>query len=134
MDSTNDTPDAPEFFGCDFRSFVQEDDVAEFNLLDDQVLDVILIQILTQEVVAVTKFIAHAQGINHRGNTIHNGHAVVHIFQPHSRYGADGLRNGSRLTDTAGLNDDVVETLLASDVAQLFHEVHLQRTADATIL
>ena len=39
-----------------------------------------------------------------------------------------------RLTDTAGLDDDIVELLHHDDLVQLLDEVHLQGAADATIL
>ena len=44
------------------------------------------------------------------------------------------MRNGSGFANAAGLNNDIVEPVLAGDVAQLLYKIHLQGAADATIL
>ena len=134
LQGTDDLADAAELVGCNLGGFVQEYEVAELNLLDDEVLDVVFVEIGAQEVLAAAKLIAHTQGIHDGGDAIQHGHAVAHIFHAHRGDGADGLCDGCRLADAAGLDDDVVEALLACDVAQLLHEVHLQGAADAAVL
>lgn len=47
--------------------------------------------------------------------------------------GRNRLRYRCRLTDTAGLDDDIIEFAGLGDIAELFDKVHLQRTADATV-
>ena len=44
------------------------------------------------------------------------------------------MGNWGRLANAAGLNHNIVEALLADDVAQLFDQIHLQRATNATIL
>ena len=134
LEGTDDLTDTAELIGCHLGGFVQEDEVAELDLLNDEVLDVVLVQIGTQEVLAAAELVAHTEGIDDGGYAIDDGDAVADVFEAHRGDGADGLRDGSGFADAAGLDDDVVETLLTGDVAELFDEIHLQRAADAPVL
>ena len=44
------------------------------------------------------------------------------------------LCNRSRLTDTTGLNNDIIKLLELYDIVELLNKVHLQSTADTSIL
>jgi len=134
LDGTDDTPNTAQFFLCDLRNLVQEDDVAEFYLLDNQILDIVFIEVRAQQVVAAAEFITHSQCINYSSDAVHNGHYVSHVFESHRWNGTDGLCNGSGFAYSAGFDDNIVEAMLASDVSQLFYEIHLQRTADTPVL
>ena len=52
----------------------------------------------------------------------------------HAWYRIYSLSNRSRLADTAGLDDDIVELLKLYDIAQLLDQIHLERTADTAVL
>ena len=134
LQGTNDGLYTSQFVGCHLGGFVEEYLVAEFNLLYEQVLDVVLLKVFLFQVIATAKLALHPHGIDHGDNAIEARNALHHIFVTHRGYGADGTGNGLGFADAAGLDDDVVETLHLHDVAQLFDEVHLQRAADAAVL
>ena len=59
-----DFSDAPQFLRAHFGGLVQEHDVAEFNLLDDEVLNILLVDVLAGEVETAAELVSHAEGIN----------------------------------------------------------------------
>ena len=132
LQSAHNLTDTSHLVGTHFSGFVQQYDVAELNLLDDQVLNVLLVNVGTCQVQSAAELILHAQGIDHGDDAVQSWLAL-HV-RSHCGNAADGLCYGTGLADTAGFNDDVVEALHLDDVLQLLHEVHLQRTADATVL
>ena len=134
LQGLDDLLDASQFFGFHFRSLVQQDDVAEFDLLDDKVFDILLVDVLARQVVAAGKLALHAQGVDYGNDAVQPADAVSGIHAAHRRYGADGLGNRLGLADAACFDDDVVEALHLQYVAYLFYQVHLQRTADAAVL
>ena len=103
-------------------------------MLDDQILDILFVDLGFEQVKTAAELVFHSQGIDHGDDTIEPGQAVFHIIHAHSGDRTDGLGDGCRLADAAGLNDDIVEALHTRDVAQLFDEVHLQRAADTSVL
>ena len=123
-----------QFLLADLRSLVQQDDVAELYLLDDQVLNVLLVNVLTHQVVAVAELVTHTQRIHHGHDAVQLQVAVLHILRTQRGNVDNGLGNGCRFADAAGLDDDVVEAMHGQNVLQLLHQVHLQRAADAAVL
>ncbi len=134
LEGANDFPDAPQFLRTDLGGFVQQHDVAELNLLDDEVLDIFLVDVLARQIQSAAKLVPHAEGIDDGHDTVEAWIALFCHFRSHRRDAADGLRNGAWLTDAAGLDDDVVEALQGDDVLQLLDEIHLQCTADTSVL
>ena len=126
--------DALELLRLYLCSLVQQYDIAELNLLNHQVLNVLIVDVGSQQVVARTEFVLHAQGVNHCHDTVEHRVAVLHVFLTQLRDGADGLGDRGRLADAARLNHDIVELLHLDDVAELLHQVHFQRAADAPVL
>lgn len=59
-----DFTDAPQFLRADLGGLVQEHDVAEFNLLDDEVLNILLVDVLAGEVETAAELVSHAEGID----------------------------------------------------------------------
>ncbi|EEC55348.1 hypothetical protein BACEGG_00376 [Bacteroides eggerthii DSM 20697] len=129
-----DLPDAFHFFGLDFRYLVQQDDITEFNLLDDKILDVLVINSFSGKIVAARKFTLQAQGIHYGSDAVQAADAVFGVHAAHSGYGTDGLGDRFRFANAAGFNDDIVETLHSQDFAYLFYQIHLQGAADASVL
>ena len=118
------------YLGC----LVQEHDVAELNLLDYQILQVLLAYVLLDQVVAATELVTDAQGIDHCYDAVQLGYAVLGVLGLHAGDGLDGLGNGAGLADAAGLNHDVVKTVQRDDLMQLLHKVHLEGAAYAAVL
>lgn len=123
-----------EFFWRNLISLVEQDDVAELNLLYYEILYVILLNVLTEEIETATKLILHAESINHGHNAIESRHTVLAVFLFHHRDGADGLCYRCRFADAACLNDDIVKLLHGGDVCKLLNEIHLQCAADTSVL
>ena len=123
-----------QLIGTYLRCLVQEHDVAELNLLDYQILQVLLAYVLLDKVVTATELVTDAQGIDHCYDAVQLGHAVLGVLGLHTGDGLDGLGNGAGLADAAGLNHDVVKTVQRDDLMQLLHKVHLEGAADAAVL
>jgi hypothetical protein len=130
----DDFADAAQLSGFHFGGFVEQNDVAEFYLLYDKVLYVVLSQAGAKEVFAAAELVLHTQCVDDGDDAIHYRDSVANVFRPHCGDGADGLSDGLRLAYAAGLDDNVVEAVLAGYVAQLLNEVHLQGAADASVL
>ena len=102
--------------------------------MDNQVFYVVFVQSGAHQAFATVELALHAQGVHNGCDAVYARDAVFCVLLLHAGDRADGLRDGSRLADAAGLNDDIVEALHGDDVVQLFHQVHLQRAADAAVL
>ena len=113
---------------------VKQHNVAELDLLYEQVLYVVLIQTLSGETGAVLELIPHPEGVHDRADAVQDGNASLAEFRTHAWDGAYCLCDRSRFANAAGFYDYVVEALHKGDLAQLVHEVHLQRAADAAVL
>ena len=114
--------------------FVEQHDVAELYLLNHQILDVFFFDILFQQIQATSELILHAQSIHHRDNAVESWKTISSILRHKLRHRANGLCDGSRFADTAGLYHNVVEALHAQYIVQLLHKIHFQCAADTTIL
>ena len=134
LQGADDLLDALPLFGLHFRSLVQQDDVAEFNLLDDEVLDVFLVDVGAGKGIAARKFILQAQSVHYGDDAIQAAFAVLDVSTAQGGDGADGLCDGFGLADAAGFDDDVVEALHLHQFKNLFDEVGLQGAADAAVL
>ena len=134
MQGADDFLDASQLFGLHFGRFVQQDDVAEFNLLDDEVFDVFFIQSLACQAVATGKLALQAQGIDYADQAVQAADAVAGIGIAQARDGTECLCDGFGLADAAGFDDDVVETFGAHQFIDLLDEVGLQRATDAAVL
>ena len=134
LEGVDDLSDTSQFLWADLCGFVQQHDVAKLNLLDDEVLDILLVDVLARQIQSAAKLVPHAEGIDDSHDTVETGIALLCRFRSQRGDAADGLGDGAWLADAAGLDDDVVEALQGDDVLQLLDEIHLQRTADATVL
>ena len=123
-----------EVFGFHLSSLVEQDDVAELYLLDDERRQIFLVDVVLHQVVAACKLVFHSQSVHNGNDAVESQHSVLDVLRTESRNRADGLCDRRRLANAACLNDDVVELLHVDDFLELFHEVHLQRTADASVL
>ena len=134
LKGADDLPDLAKLVRRDLGGLVQENDIAELHLLDDQVLDVVLVQIAPEEILGAGELVPHAQDIHHRDDAVEPRDASLDVLRSHVRDGADGTCDGLGLADAARLDDYIVELVHPDDVAELLHQVHLERTADAAVL
>ncbi len=125
---------ALEFFRRNFRRLVEEDGVAELNLLDNKVLYVFLVDVLHHEGVAAVELALHSHRIDHRHDVVEPADTVLRVEAAEGRYAAYRPRDGLRLADSACLDDDVIELLHPHDFVNLFYQVGLERAADAAVL
>ena len=134
VDALHNALELAQLFRGNIGRLVQQHDVAEFNLLNDQALQVVFADVFLLQGSTAFELVLHAQGVHHRGNAVHVRKTVGYRLRSQGRHGADGLGNGSRLADTAGFNHNVIELAGGHQVGQLGHQVHLQGAADATVL
>ena len=123
-----------QFLRFHLGRLVQQDDVAELDLLDDQILDVLFADVRLGQALAIAKLVLHAQGVHHGDDAVKPRQAIDPILRFHRRDGADGLGDGCRFTDARCLDDDVVKLLHLHQVGELLHQIHLQGAADAAVL
>ena len=64
LEGADDLPDASQFLRADLSGLVQQHDVAEFNLLDDEVFDILFVDVLARQIQSAAKLVPHAEGID----------------------------------------------------------------------
>ena len=135
LEGMDDALHAAELLGRDFGGLVEQDDVAELDLLDHQVLDVLFVYVLPLQGLAAIEFVLHPQGVHDRHDAVQRRDGRAGIGRAGQLFvGVDRLGDRGRLADAAGLDRDVVEAVHPGDLLELGHEVHLERTADAAVL
>ena len=68
------------------RGFIQQNDITEFDLLDNQVFDVLFINPISHQTISATKLISHTHCVDNGDDAVDHRHAIVHIFQSHGRH------------------------------------------------
>ena len=113
---------------------VHHDGVAEFNLLDEEVRDVLFFEVVRKELLAAGEFVGEACDVHHRYDVVEvaGEGATVAALQLATRH-ADGLRDRHGLANTASLDEDVVELVHLEELGNLFQKVGLQGAADASV-
>ncbi len=134
MQSADNLLDVFQFVGLHFTGFVEQNNVAELNLLDNKILNVFFTDVLFCQVIAVGKFIAHTQGVDHSDDAVQDGYSAFAVFGIHRRNGADSLGYRCRFTNAARLNDDIVKPPHSRNVVKLLNQIHLKCAANATVL
>ena len=134
LERADDLFDIDQLFLSDEVDLVEDDGVAELDLLDQQVLDILIVDIVIQESAAAAEFTAQSSRVN-------DGHDVVQtaeLGQSGIVVGAvehrDGLRDRDRLTDARSLDQDVIELLLLYQAEDLLDQIGLESTADTAVL
>ena len=82
----DDAAHSAQLFGTNLGGLVQQYDVAEFYLLYHQVLNILLVDILTSKVEATAELIPHTECINHCDDTIEAWSTVGSHFGCHHGY------------------------------------------------
>ena len=111
---------------------VEDQRGAKLDLLDEQALDVVLVDILGQQVATAVELVVHAGTVDHGNDVVERelGFAAHFGLVAEAR---DGVGDGDRLTNTGGLDDDVVELARIGNALQLVGQVVRKRAADATV-
>ena len=125
--------DFSQFGSGDLGGLVQQYNVAELNLLDYEVFQVLLIKLFFCQII-FAELIFHAQSVHNRHNAVQLRNSVFGVFLLHVGDVADCLGDRFRLANSAGFNHNVVELVLRHDVRKLFHQIHFQGAADAAVL
>ena len=80
LQGADDGADAAGLLGGDFRDFVEQNYVAELDLLDNEVFDVFFVDVLLCEGVAAAKLALHPQGVDDGNDAVELGHAAAVVF------------------------------------------------------
>ena len=103
--------DAFQLFRLYFRSLVQQNDIAELDLLDNQIFNIFLINVFARQVIAAGKFALQTQRIDYGHDAIQTANTILDVCTSHRRDRANGLCYRFRFADAACLDYDIVETL-----------------------
>ena len=87
LERTDNGPDAAGFLAADFRNLVEKNNVAELNLLDDEVFDIVFCEVLALQFLAACKFALHTQCVDYSDDTVELWNTVADIFSAHVAHG-----------------------------------------------
>ena len=132
LEAADDGLELLDLLGRDLVGLVEDDRGAELDLLDDETLDVILVDVVGEKVLAAVELVPHAGAVDH-GDDVVEVERGVSIVLGLVAVGRDGVGDGDGLADARGLDDDVVEVAGVSDVLELLCEVACERAADAAV-
>ena len=85
LNCLDDGLDALQLVWADHRCLVEQNDVAEFNLLDYQILNIFLADILARKIVAAAKLVLQSQRVDDRHNTVKTGDAILAVCLAETR-------------------------------------------------
>ena len=128
VQAADDGADKAELFGFKAVHLVQDDRGAEFDLLDDEVGDILVLKVFVHQLLAAHELVHKAQGVHHRDHAVEAAYLGQGFVAK-----ADGLRDGQGLADAGSLDKDVVEAVRLDKVEYLLQKVGLQGTADAAV-
>ena len=110
---------------------VHDDRGAEFDLLDQQIFQIILSDRLPEQLPAVLELGQHPRAVHHRDDIVQlHEKAVLGIFLTDHR---DGLGDRDRLTDSGSLDNNVIVLSGIGQIRQLLRQIILQRAADTAV-
>ena len=132
LEAADDGLELLDLLGRDLVGLVEDDRGAELDLLDDETLDVILVDVVGEKVLAAVELVPHAGAVDHGDDVVEVERGVAVVLGLVA-VGRDGVGDGDGLADARGLDDDVVEVAGVSDVLELLCEVACERAADAAV-
>ena len=134
LESPDNRPYLFQFFRLYFRGLVEQDDIAEFYLLYDQVGDILLADIFLRKFVPASEFVTQPEGIYDCGDAVQAACAVFRIRPSKGRDVAYCLGDRLRFADAAGFDYDIVEFLHLRQFEYLLNQVCPESAADAAVL
>ena len=119
---------------ADGIDLVHDDGVAELDLLDKEVCDVLFFEVVRKELLAACEFVGEAGHVHHGNDVVEVAGEGTAVTAAQLLTGdADGLCDRHGFADTACLDEDVVELVHLEEFGNLFQEVGLEGAADAAI-
>ena len=85
LNCLDDGLDALQLVWADHRCLVEQNDVAEFNLLDYQIFNIFLADILARKFVAAAKLVLQSQRVDDRHNAVKTGDAILAVCLAETR-------------------------------------------------
>ena len=85
LNCLDDGLDALQLVWTDHRCLVEQNDVAEFNLLDYQIFNIFLADILARKIVAAAKLVLQSQRVDDRHNAVKTGDAILAVCLAETR-------------------------------------------------
>ena len=85
LNCLDDGLDALKLVWADHRCLVEQNDVAEFNLLDYQIFNIFLADILARKIVAAAKLVLQSQHVDDRHNAVKTGDAILAVCLAETR-------------------------------------------------
>ena len=70
LEGLQNFPDTFQFLRLYFAGFVQQDDVAEFNLLDNQIFNIFFIYVVSGQFFTTGKFTLQTEGVNNSSDAV----------------------------------------------------------------
>ena len=122
------------FLGSDQIYLVQNDGGAVFDLLDQQIFDVLFVEVVVEQRTSRAEFIRHSLGVHNGGDAVEAGDGRQISLLLGAVKHTDGAGDGARLADAGGFNQDIVKALGSGKLDDLLHQIHLQGAADAAVL
>ena len=131
LQAADDLFQKTELLRRDHVHFIEEDGVAELELLDEKILDILFLDGILGQTSAVLEFVVHARTVDDSDDVVefHRKTCVCALLTDVG----DGLGNRNRLTDAGSLNDDVIILLCLGQLAKLVGKVVSQSAANAAI-
>ena len=130
----DDFADSGKLFRRNFRGFVEENGIAELNLLDYKIFDVLVLDVFHHKGVTALKFALHPHGIHDCDDVVQAADPVLCVWSSKGRDAAYCLCNRFGFTYSTRLDYDVIEFFHGHDFANLLNQVCLECTADAPVL
>ena len=113
---------------------VQKNRVAEFNLLDEEVCNIVFLEVFIEELLAAGEFVGEAHHIHDGDNVVQMaGEALAVTAHQLASGSANGLGYRNRFANTASFDKNVVELAHFQKFGNLFEQIRLERAADAAV-
>ena len=134
LKSANDSLDMLEFFCGNAIDFIQDNRVAEFNLLNKKACKVFFVHFFFEKLFSPAEFCCKAHDVHNGNDSVQMARKILSIttFELGAHEG-DRLSDRERFTDSACFNQDVIEFTLLKDLGNLFQKVRFKGAANAAV-
>ena len=131
LQAADDLFQKTELLRRDHVHFIEEDGVAELELLDEKILDIFFLDGILGQASAVLKFVVHARAVDDSDDVV-KFHRKTCVGALLADVG-DGLGDRDRLADAGGFNNDIVILLCLCQFAKLVGKIVSQCAANAAV-
>ena len=113
---------------------VENDGCAVFDLLDQQVLNIFLVEIVLQKRSAGAEFIRQTVRVHNGGDAVQIGDSRQSCLWIGAVEHADGACDRTRLADTGSFDQNIIKLARLCQLDDLLHQIDLECAADAAVL